>query len=162
MSEASARGRNRLADVQFDEKTIPRGHGDRDHERAAAAFDLVEDNRFSVRGRDDGPYSLRLARIEARLNFEVRDSVGAPVVEFAVSMTPFQSLLKDYFRVCETYFTAIRGASARQIADIDRARTALHNEGAALLATRVPEQVEIDEATARRLFTLVSALNWRP
>ena len=119
MSDEAERGRDRLAAVTFDETTIPLGQIDRDHERAAAVFDLIEDNRFSVRGRDDGPYSLRLARSESRLRFEVRDSAGAPVVEFAVSMTPFQSLLKDYFRVCETYFSAIRGAGARQIADID-------------------------------------------
>ena len=162
MSDEAERGRDRLAAVTFDETTIPLGQIDRDHERAAAVFDLIEDNRFGVRGRDDGPYSLRIAQVESRLTFEVRTSAGVPVVEFAVSMTPFQSLLKDYFRVCETYFSAIRGAGARQIADIDRARTDLHNEGAKLLATRVPEQVEIDAGTARRLFTLVSALNWRP
>jgi uncharacterized protein (UPF0262 family) len=45
---------------------------------------------------------------------------------------------------------------------MDRTRTALHNEGATLLAARLADKVEIDEATARRLFTLVSALHWHP
>ena len=162
MSGAAADSRNRLAEVTFDEKTIPHGHGDRDHERDAAVFDLVEDNRFAVPGRDAGPYRLRIARSESRLLFDLRDAAGAPAIEFVVSMTPFQSLLKDYFRACETYFSAIRGAGARQIADLDHARTALHNEGAALLAQRLADKVEIDQATARRLFTLISALYWRP
>lgn len=162
MNDGVERSRNRLADVTFDEKTIPRGHTDRDHERAAAAFDLVEDSRFAVRGRDDGPYSLRLARTESRLTFEVRDNSGAPVAELAVSMTPFRPLLKEYFQICESYVSAIRGGGARQIADIDRARSTLHNEGAELLAQRFAEKAEIDKATARRLFTLVSAIYWRP
>ena len=162
MSDAAQPDRNRLAEVMFDEKSIPRGLADRDHECAAAVFDLIENNRFGVRGRDDGPYSLRVGKVESRLTFVVRTSAGASVVEFAVSMTPFRPLLKDYFNICENYYTAIRSAGPRQIQEMDRARTALHNEGAALLAARLADKVEIDAATARRLFTLVSALHWHP
>jgi uncharacterized protein (UPF0262 family) len=153
--------RNRLAEVKFDEKSIPRV-ADREHECAAAVFDLIEDNRFGVPGRDAGPYSLRIGQVESRLNFVVSDSAGASVAEFAVSMTPFRPLLKAYFNICENYYTAIRSAGPRQIQEMDRSRTALHNEGAELLAARLADKVEIDAATARRLFTLVSALNWRP
>jgi uncharacterized protein (UPF0262 family) len=162
MSGEAERNRNRLAAVTFDEKSIPRGHSERDHEREVAAFDLVENNRFGVRGCDDGPYSLRVSRSESRLAFEVRNSVGATAAELAVSMTPFRSLLKDYFSICENYFSAIRSAGPREIADADRARTALHNEGADLIAQRFAGKFEIDGTTARRLFTLVSALHWRP
>ena len=49
----------------------------------------------------------------------------------------------------------------REIEAIDRQRTALHNEGAELMAQRLAGKVEIDQATARRLFALVSALRWR-
>jgi len=154
--------RNRLAEVKFDGTSIPRGVADREHECAAAVFDLIEDNRFGVRGRDDGPYSLRIAQVESRLTFVVSDSAGTPVTEFSVSMTPFRPLLKAYFNICENYYTAIRSAGPRQIQEMDRSRTALHNEGADLLAARLADKVEIDAATARRLFTLVSALNWRP
>ncbi len=76
-------------------------------------------------------------------------------------MTPFRPLLKDYFLVCETYFAAIRTASPREIETIDRERTSLHNEGAELMATRLADKVEIDMPTARRLFTLISALHWK-
>ena len=162
MSDEAQPNRNRLAEVKFDEKSIPLGYTDRDHECAAAVFDLIADNRFGVRDRDDGPYSLHIARVESRLAFDVRTSAGAPVVEFAVSMTPFRTLLKEYFNICENYYTAIRSAGPRQIQEMDRARTALHNEGAGLLAARLADRVEIDEGTARRLFTLVSALHWHP
>ena len=63
--------------------------------------------------------------------------------------------------MCETYHSAIRTASPRKIEAIDRERSALHNEGAALIAARLADRIEIDEATARRLFTLISALYWK-
>ena len=157
----SGKPKARLYEVLLDEATLPRLATDQDHERAVAIFDLVEENAFAIRGRDDGPYSLTIAQLEAKLNFLVRTEGGAPAVEFSVSMTPFRPLLKDYFLVSETYYNAIRTASPREIEAIDRERTALHNEGANLLATRFAERVEIDSGTARRLFTLVSALHWK-
>ena len=153
--------KTRLYEVLLDEATLPRLATDQDHERTVAIFDLVEENSFAVRERDDGPYSLTVAQLEAKLNFVVRTQGGEFAAEFAVSMTPFRPLLKDYFLVCETYYSAIRTASPREIEAIDRERTALHNEGAELLATRFADKVEIDKGTARRLFTLVSALHWR-
>jgi len=161
MSRAPARSRNRLQEVLLDEATIPRGVADRDHERAVSIFDLVEDNSFAVRGRDGGPYSLTIAQSESRLTFDVRSKTGERIAEFAVSMTPFRPLLKDYFLVCDTYFSAIRTASPRQIEAIDRERSTLHNEGAELFAARVGEGIELDKDTARRLFTVISALHWK-
>ena len=151
----------RLYEVVLDEATLPRLATDQDHERAVAIFDLVEENAFVVKGRDDGPYSLTIAQLEAKLNFIVRTEAGVLASEFSVSMTPFRPLLKDYFLVCETYYNAIRTASPREIEAIDRERTSLHNEGASLLAVRFAERVEIDTGTARRLFALVSALHWK-
>lgn len=153
--------KTRLYEVLLDEATLPRLATDQDHERAVAIFDLVEENSFAVRGRDDGPYSLSVAQLEAKLNFTVRTQEGEHAAEFSVSMTPFRPLLKDYFLVCETYYNAIRIASPREIEAIDRERTSLHNEGAELLALRLADKVDIDKGTARRLFTLISSLHWK-
>ncbi|MBV8472714.1 MAG: UPF0262 family protein [Hyphomicrobiales bacterium] len=161
MSEAEPGSRNRLVAVRLDPVSIPRGAAGRDHERDVAIFDLIEENSFGVPGQDEGPYDLTISQSESRLNFEVRSQAGAAVAEFSVSMTPFRPLLKDYFLVCETYYSAIRTASPRQIEAIDRERSALHNEGAALVASRFADKVDIDEGTSRRLFTLLSALHWK-
>jgi uncharacterized protein (UPF0262 family) len=155
------RSKARLYEVLLDEATLPRLATDQDHERAVAIFDLVEENAFAIRGRDDGPYSLNVAQHDAKLNFLAKTESGEAAAEFSVSMTPFRPLLKDYFMVCETYYSAIRTASPREIEAIDRERTALHNEGADLLAARFGEKVEIDKGTARRLFALISALHWK-
>jgi uncharacterized protein (UPF0262 family) len=157
----AAERRDRLSEVFLDEDTIPRGAIDVDHERAVAIFDLIEENSFGVPGRDDGPYTLTISQEESKLTFDVRTSDGEQAISIVVSMTPFRPLLKDYFMVCETYYSAIRTASPRQIETIDRERTKLHNEGAELMAQRLAERVTIDQATARRLFTLVSTLRWK-
>ena len=153
--------RTRLYEVHLDEATLPRVSSEADHERAVAIFDLVEENVFAVVGRDDGPYALTIAQQEGKLAFTARTRDGDAVAEFIVSMTPFRPLLKDYFLVCETYYAAIRTASPRQIEAIDRERTKLHNEGAELMGARISDKVEIDRTTARRLFTLISALHWK-
>jgi uncharacterized protein (UPF0262 family) len=161
MSGDSERSRRRLYEVLLDEATLPRVAPDQDHERAVAIFDLVEESQFGAIGRDDGPYSLTIAQQESKLSFVVRTQAGEIVADFIVSMTPFRPLLKDYFLVCETYYDAIRTASPRQIEAIDRERSALHNEGAELMAARLVDKVEIDKPTARRLFTLITALHWK-
>jgi uncharacterized protein (UPF0262 family) len=161
VSPKSHKSRNRLKEVVLDEATIPRGVIDADHERTVAIFDLVEENSFGVPGRDDGPYVLTISQEESKLTFNVSSASGDEALSVVVSMTPFRPLLKDYFMVCETYYSAIRTASPRQIEAIDRERTALHNEGADLMAQRLADRVTIDQGTARRLFTLVSTLRWK-
>jgi uncharacterized protein (UPF0262 family) len=160
MSEGPS-SKARLYEVLLDEATLPRLGSDQDHERAVAIFDLVEENSFSVPGGPEGPYCLVIAQLEAKLDFLIRTETGEKCTEFVVSMTPFRPLLKDYFLVCETYYNAIRTSSPREIEAIDRERTALHNEGADLLAARLADKVNIDKGTARRLFTVVSALHWK-
>jgi uncharacterized protein (UPF0262 family) len=161
MNDKGPESRDRLSEVFLDEDTIPRGAIDVDHERSVAIFDLVEENLFGIPGRDDGPYTMTISQEESKLAFDVRTSDGEPAVSIVVSMTPLRPLLKDYFMVCETYYSAIRTASPRQIELIDRERAKLHNEGAELMAHRLMEKVTIDQGTARRLFTLVSTLRWR-
>jgi len=161
VSADEAARRRRLAAVSLDETSIHRGNSDQEHERAVAIYDLVEENSFAVPGRDDGPYHLHIAVQDARLAFDVRTSLNETVLSFGLSLTPFRSVLKDYFLVCESYYAAIRTASPAQIEAIDRGRSALHNEGAELIAQRLADKVDVDQPTARRLFTLVCALHWK-
>ena len=160
MNAKGEENRDRLAEVILDEKTIPRGASEVDHERAVAIFDMIETNSFGIPGRDSGPYLLKISQEEGKLTLDVRTGEDQHALSIVVSMTPFRPLLKDYFLVCETYYSAIRTASPRQIQAIDRERSKLHNEGADLMAQRLSEKVIIDQTTARRLFTLVSTLRW--
>ena len=101
-------------------------------------------------------------RLPAALEDEIaRSAEGRPVITHILSLTPFRSILKDYFLVCETYYAAIRTATPSRIEAIDMGRRGLHNEGAQLLLERLRGKIETDLDTARRIFTLVTALHWR-
>ncbi len=56
--------------------------------------------------------------------------------------------------ICESYYAAIRTATAEQIEAIDMGRRGVHNEAAEIVIERLKGKVEVDFATARRLFHL--------
>jgi uncharacterized protein (UPF0262 family) len=160
MSEAAASSR-RLVAVVLDEESIGRGNPDQEHERLVAIYDLVELNTFTLPGHDSGPYVLHISLHDKKLCLDVRMEAGDTIVRHIISLTPFRRLLKDYFLVCESYYAAIRTATPAQIEAIDMGRRGLHNEGATLLAERLDGKIECDFDTARRLFTLITALHWK-
>ena len=151
----------RLVAITLDEASIGRGTPDQEHERSIAIYDLLEENNFSLRNRDDGPYSLAISLQDSKLVFEVTSENGGAPMTHVLSLTPFRRILKDYFSVCETYYAAIRTATPSQIEAIDMGRRSLHNEGAQLLSERLEGKVECDLDTARRIFTLLTALHWK-
>ena len=54
----------------------------------------------------------------------------------------FRRLIRDYFRIRDAYYEAIRSAQPFQIETVDMARRGMHNEAAELLRTRL--QVALD------------------
>ncbi|PZU93989.1 MAG: hypothetical protein DI527_05615 [Chelatococcus sp.] len=161
MSEVPTSPRQCLVGVTLDEESLGRGSPDQEHERAVAIYDLIERNRFAVAGHDGGPYLAHLAMVERRLVFEIRQADGAPVMTHHLSLSPFRRIVKDYGMVCESYYAAIRTATATQIEAIDMGRRGLHDEAAGILVERLRDKVEVDFDTARRLFTLIYALHWK-
>lgn len=147
--------------VTLDEASIGRGTPEQEHERTIAIYDLIEENLFAVPGHSAELYSLHISLVSNRLVLDVRDVSGSGVVVHVLSLTPFRQVVKDYFLICESYYHAIRSASLSQIEAIDMGRRGLHNEAAELLMKRLEGKLAIDFDTARRLFTLVSALRWK-
>ncbi|MHB8885790.1 MAG: UPF0262 family protein [Methylovirgula sp.] len=161
MTEDEPNRRNRLVSVTLDEASIGRGTSDQEHERQIAIYDLIEDNCFGLPALDAGPYALKIALHDAKLAFEICNEAGETLAVHILSLTPFRGLLKDYFLVCESYYAAIRTATRAQIEAIDMGRRAVHNEAAQLLLDRLNGKVDCDIDTARRIFTLVTALHWK-
>lgn len=153
--------RNRLVSVTLDEASIGRGTSDQEHERQIAIYDLIEENSFGLPGRDAGPYALKIGLHDSKLAFEIGKENGETVTAYVLSLTPFRGLLKDYFLVCENYYAAIRSAPRAQIEAIDMGRRAVHDEAARLLLARLKGKIDCDLDTARRIFTLVTALHWK-
>lgn len=164
----------RIIHLSLDEAVFAVRNPDIAHERKVAIFDLIESNHFalktdaadnSIKTRksacQEGPYRIRLSLTKRALIFDVRAEDDTPLRIIELSLTPFRRLAKDYFIICESYYEAIRSASANQIEIIDQSRRALHNEGSERLTEKLNANVKIDAETARRLFTLVCVLQMR-
>jgi uncharacterized protein (UPF0262 family) len=151
----------RLIAVHLDERSIGRGSPDQEHERRVAAYDLIEENVFAPVGYAAGPYGLHISLQDGRLVLDIRNVNSEPVVAHVLSLTPLRRVVRDYFAICDSYYAAIRMATPSQIETIDMARRGLHNEASELLRERLAGKIALDLATARRLFTLISALYWK-
>ncbi len=151
----------RLVEIALDGDRVARRSPEVEHERAVAIFDLLQDNVFELTSGETGPYRLRLGIAERRLSFDIRDSEDAPLNRIMLPLTPFRSVIRDYFTVCEAYFEAIKTASRARIEAIDMGRRGLHDEGAEILRERLAADIAIDADTARRLFTLICVLHTR-
>lgn len=131
-----------------------------------AIFDLVEENQFRVAPREGesvrpGPYRLGIGMAERMLRIEVSDARGEVVAELHLSLTPLRGIIKDYFAICESYFDAVKRLPPSRIEAIDMGRRGIHDEGARILAERLEGKIATDHDTARRLFTVICALQFR-
>ena len=151
----------RIAKITLDERTVVRRNPEVEHERAVAIYDLIEDNLFDPVDAPDGPYHVKLSIEDNRLVFDIRDAAGEAIRRLPLAVTPFRRIVKDYFQICESYFDAIKWAPPSRIEAIDMGRRGVHNEGAQMLKDRLAGNVEINEDTARRLFTLLCVLHIR-
>jgi uncharacterized protein (UPF0262 family) len=150
---------HRLQSVRLDDESLAAVSRDQEQERQIAIFDLLEDNHFAPEGAEGGPYDLLISLVEGRLALDI---TGPDFQRrHLLSLSPFKTVARDYRMICESYYDAIRNATPARIEALDMGRRGLHNEGSELLKARLEGKVEIDQDTARRLFTLVCALQWR-
>jgi uncharacterized protein (UPF0262 family) len=153
--------RNRLIEIKLDEQSIRRVTANVEHEREVAIFDILDANSFTLDGRDDGPYKLKLGIVEDRLVLTIGNDSTTDVITHMLSLTPLKRVMKDYFIVCDSYYQAIRTLPPSKIQAIDMGRRGLHDEGSDLLTARLDGKITLDSNTSRRLFTLICALHWR-
>lgn len=151
----------RIAGITLDEHTVVRRSAEIEDERAAAISDLLINNSFAPASGKKGPFQVRLAIEENRLNLDLRGPEQGSSETIVLPLAPFRGIVKDYFMVCESYYQAIKNAGLAQVEAIDIGRRALHDEGSRLLAERLADKVAVDHDTARRLFTLICVLHLR-
>lgn len=151
---------HRLASVTVDEASLGAQSDDAAHERRVAIHDLLHENDFRPLGAERGPYKLTLSLVSDRLAFDVE----GPDYQrrHLLSLTPLRPVMRDYLMICESYYRAIRDVSPSQIETLDMGRRGIHNQGSELLRERLAGKIDTDLETARRLFTLICALHWRP
>ncbi|WP_420138301.1 UPF0262 family protein [Sphingomonas sp.] len=156
----------RIIALELDDDTFPTRAIAADRERQVAIHDLLAGNRFAPRrpmeNGFDGPYRVKLRVEEGRLAIDIADADDRLLETIKLGLTRFRRPIKDYFAICESYLRALgEQQQPAQIEPIDMARRAIHNQGAELLMDCLENKVAIDFETARRLFTLITALHIR-
>ena len=151
----------KLSKIEIDDAGLPPPTPEIEQERRVAIFDLLEENSFSLPGKETPDLlTLLLSIKDRRLVFDIQSETEDKVAEFHLSLSPFRQIVKDYFQICESYFDAVKKLSPAQIETIDMARRGIHNEGSRVLQERLNGKVDLDTDTARRLFTLVCVLHF--
>jgi uncharacterized protein (UPF0262 family) len=155
----------RISHIELDDATIIWRNADIEQERRIAIFDLIEENSFkplrAFSAGHTGPYRLRLSVEDGRLALAIAGEDESPLETIVLGLGRFRRPIRDYFAICDSYYQAIRRATAQEIETIDMARRGIHNEAADMLLERLDGKVETDFATARRLFTLICVLHIR-
>lgn len=155
----------RIVHIEIDDSNLPPPTPEIEKERRVAVFDLLEGNHFSLPARSDkdlpsGPYRVGLSVKEKRLVFDIQTETMQKAAEFHLSLSPFRQVVKDYWSICESYYDAVKNMPPSQIETIDMARRGIHNEGARILTERLAGKADVDNDTARRLFTLICVLHF--
>ena len=154
-----------ISHIDLDEATIHARNADIEQERRVAMFDLIEENVFrphrATAAGHVGPYRLRLSLQDGRLVLEISNTEGDHLESLILGLGRFRRPIREYFAICDSYYQAIRKATAHEIETIDMARRGVHDAAAELLLERLEGKIESDFATARRLFTLICVLHLR-
>jgi len=152
----------RLARVELREDSPRARAPEIQQELDVAMYDLSEQNSFRLRDcATGGPYVLGIGMVERMLALEVQSEDGETLHNLTLSLSPLRALIKDYFAICESYFDAVKRLPADRIEAIDMGRRGIHDEGARILIERLDGRIETDHETARRLFTVICALQYR-
>jgi len=152
----------RIEHLSIDESGLPAQSPEAEQERNIAIFDLLDGNSFRLLEGDApvGPYTVILAPRDRHLAFLVTAADDSET-EVTIPFSAFRKRARSYFAICESYFEAVRRHAPEEITRLDEHRKAQHNEGADALRERLLGRVELDDHTARRLFTLVCSLSYR-
>ncbi len=151
-----------IATLHMDHANVVRRKPEIEQERQVAMGDLLRANQFAPKDCAAGPYDVALAIADNRMVFTLSSERlnGEPHVVH-LPVTPFRTIVKDYFLICESYFDALKTADPYKVEAVDMGRRGIHNEGSEMLKKLMAEKVTMDFDTARRLFTLMCVLHIR-
>lgn len=153
--------KERIASIELDEGTIIKRAPEVERERAIAIADILAGNSFAPYCVQEGPYDVFLSVRDNRLLIRINSENMDEVRDVVLPIKPFKQIIKDYFFMCESYLSAVNGGEPHKIEAMDMGRRGIHNEGSECLQNQLEERINLDFATARRLFTLICVLHIR-
>lgn len=158
-----AQADDRIERITLDEATVLARNEEIEKEREVALRDLVEDNFFrplrAVEQGHAGPWHVHLAIVEGMLALGLTDRAGHDAGTIGLGLSRLRRVVREYFAICDSYYKALRRASAQEIETVDMARRGIHDRGTRQLSEALENKIETDFDTARRLFTLICVLH---
>lgn len=149
---------SRLTDIVLDTGSNVAPPPEVEQERRTAVFDLLEENSFALPAGGPGPFRLTLRRDASRLSFDLQPDGAGDSESFQITLGGLRQIVKDYATICASYYEAVKTEPPAKIEALDEARRSIHVEGARALSEKLQGKAQMDEDTARRLFTLVCAM----
>ena len=128
------------------------------HERELALKALKESGCFPSLEKKHTPYNLSVGLEKNALSLTFASVEGDMSKVVSLPLRSLKSFIKDYFLIVESYEQAKYAGGAR-LESIDMARRGVHNEAADFLRQRLSSRLEMNEDTARALFTLICVLH---
>jgi uncharacterized protein (UPF0262 family) len=149
-----------ITEVTLDDASIIRRSAEVEHERRVALVDITHNNEVTLLGAPElvAPFSLFISVRDNRLTLRFTDITGA-VFSSVLPLIGFRGIIKDYFLMCEQYYDAVKHSASDRLQTLDMARRSVHNEGSEKLQSQLAQDIWMDFATARRLFTLICVLH---
>ena len=158
----------KIVSIDLDDGGLPALTPETEQERRLAIFDLLEENRFAVADPSKvskiykGPVALNVISQGNHLILSLRDpKTSEKIFDFILSINPFRKIIREYSKICASYFDAVKRLPPSKIEAIDMARRGIHNQGAEVLLERLDGKINTDHTTAKRLFTLIYVLQLR-
>ncbi|MBI1362550.1 MAG: hypothetical protein GC134_01030 [Proteobacteria bacterium] len=124
-------------------------------ELKAVLEDLHRDADIAVTGIA-APYALEVGYVEGEVLLSLAGSESHET--FAVPLRALRGVLRDYLRISESFHAAISSGDLQRFEAIDLGKKALHDEAAEMLVDMLAPQLRLGHGTARKLFTLICAL----
>ena len=150
---------NNIKNICFEESNFNSLDIATDKDIKVAIYDIIEDNSFKLLGSDIFEYNLEVLFAENILKISVKSAITKNNLKtFSISMGSLNKTLKDYIKLCNSYYESIKSAPIQKVEALDMGRRSLHDDASYDLISKIKDNIDMDFTTARRFITLFSII----
>ena len=151
--------KNNIKKISFEESNFKSLNIATDKDIKVAIYDIIEDNSFKLLGSDISEYNLEVLFAENILKISVNDALTKINIKtFSINIGSLNKILKDYIKLCNSYYESIKSAPVQKVEALDMGRRSLHDDASHDLINKIKDDIDMDFTTARRFITLFSII----
>ena len=151
--------KNNIKKISFEESNFKSLNIATDKDIKVAIYDIIEDNSFKLLGSDISEYNLEVLFAENILKISVNSALTKINIKtFSINIGSLNKILKDYIKLCNSYYESIKSAPVQKVEALDMGRRSLHDDASHDLINKVKDDIDMDFTTARRFITLFSII----